>query len=82
MATVRREGKWTLEKDRDGVYAICERGELRARILTPDYESQGIMDEVVSDMMTETIEVGSFSEAEREFHDYIEHAESGGLSLF
>lgn len=82
MATVRREGKWTLEKDREGVYAICERGELCARILTADYEPQGIMDEVESDMMTETIEVFDFTEAEQEFHNNIEEVESGGFSLF
>ena len=79
MGTVRREGKWTLEKDREGVYAVCERGELRARIVTADYERQGLMDDVANDMMTETIEVRSFSDAEQEFHDYVERAESGGF---
>ena len=79
MATVRRDGKWTLEKDREGVYAICERGDLRARIITDDYEPQGPMDNVATDMMTETIEVRSFSDAEREFQDYIERAESSGI---
>lgn len=82
MGTVRREGKWTLEKDREGVYAVCERGNLRARIITPDYEPQGMMDDVTSDMMTETIEVRNFTEAEKEFHNYIEQAESGSFSLF
>lgn len=82
MATVRREGKWTLEKDREGVYAICERGELRARVITANYEPQGILDDVQSDMMTETIEVLDFPEAEQEFHNYIEQVESGGFSLF
>ena len=81
MGTVRREGKWTLEKDREGVYAVCERGKLRARIITPDYEPQGMMDDVTSDMMTETIEVRSFKGAEREFLNYIEQADSGGYSL-
>ena len=82
MATVRREGKWTLEKDRKGVYAICERGELCARIITADYEPQGMMDDVASDMMTQTIEVRNFKEAEQEFRRYIEEVESSGFSLF
>lgn len=80
MGTVRREGKWTLEKDREGVYAVCERGEMQARILTSDFEPDGPMDPVDTDPMTETIEVRSFSDAEREFRDYIERAEnSSGL---
>jgi len=79
MGTVRREGKWTLEKDEDGVYAICERGDLRARIITADYEPQGLLDDVTTDMMTETIEVRSFSEAEQEFQKYIKDMESGGF---
>lgn len=72
MGTVRREGKWTLEKDRDGVYAICESGEMRARIITDDYEPQGMMDNVQTDMMTETIEVRDFQAAKQEFENYIE----------
>lgn len=79
MATVRREGKWTLEKDQEGVYAICERGELCARIITDDYEPQGLLDNVAADLMTETIEVRSFSDAEREFQAYIERAEDNGF---
>jgi len=79
MGTVRREGKWTLEKDEDGVYAICERGDLRARIITADYEPQELLDDVTTDMMTETIEVRSFSEAEQEFQKYIKDMESGGF---
>lgn len=82
MATVRRDGKWTLEKDQEGVYAVCERGDLRARVITDDYEPQGILDDVTSDVMTETIEVRSFKDAEQEFQNYIEKAESGGFSLF
>lgn len=50
MGTVRREGKWSLEKDRDGVYEVQERGELRARIITADCESQGPMDDVQMDV--------------------------------
>ncbi len=79
MGTVRRDGKWTLEKDEDGVYAICERGELRARVITDDYEPQGLLDDATTDMMTETIEVRSFSEAEQEFQNYIKDMESGGF---
>ena len=82
MGTVRREGKWTLEKDRDGVYEIRERGDLCARILTADYEPQGPMDNLQMDVMTETIEVRSFSDAKQEFERYIEDAESGGIGLF
>jgi len=82
MATVRREGKWTLEKDHEGVYAVCERGDLCARIITDDYEPQGILDDVTSDVMTETIEVRSFKDAEREFQSCIEKAEGGVFGLF
>lgn len=82
MGVVRREGKWSLEKERDGVYAINERGELRARILTADYESQGMMDNVEMDMVTEQIEVRNFSEAKHEFEAYIERAKRGGFGLF
>lgn len=82
MGTVRREGKWTLQKDRDGVYEIRERDELRVRILTADYESQGPMDDVQMDVMTETIEVRSFSDAEQEFERYVEDTKGGGLGFF
>ncbi|WP_458210507.1 hypothetical protein [Haladaptatus sp. NG-SE-30] len=57
MGVVRRDGKWTLEKERDGVYNICERGDCRAQIITNDYESHGPMDTVQMDVMTHTIEV-------------------------
>jgi hypothetical protein len=82
MGTVRRDGKWTLEKDQDGVYAICERGEMKARVITDEYEPQGMMDNVQTDMMTETIEVRDFQGAKREFKNYIESAESGGFGIF
>lgn len=82
MGTVRREGKWTLEKERDGVYEVRERGDLCARIVTADYEPRGPMDDVQMDVMTETIEVRDFTGAKREFDQYIEDAESGGLGLF
>lgn len=78
MATVKRNGKWTLFKERDGVYTIRERDEVRARILTPEYEPSGPMDPVQSDMMTESIEVSSYSEAEQEFLNYVENGGSGG----
>lgn len=82
MGTVRREGKWTLEKDRDGVYEVRERDELRARILTADYEPQGPMDDIQMDVMTEAIEVQSFSDAKQEFERYVEDAENGGFGVF
>lgn len=78
MGTVRRKGKWTLEKDREGVYAICERGDMRARVLTAAYEPAGPMDSVGTDMMTETIEVETRSDAQDAFFDYVEDVKSGG----
>ena len=82
MGTVRRDGKWTLEKERDGVYTINERGSLQARIVTADYEPRGPMDGVQMEVMTETIEVRTFADAKREFERYVEDAESGGIGLF
>lgn len=81
MGVVRRDGKWRLLKDRDGVYEIQERNQLRARIITAEYESQGMMENIQMDPMTPTIEVRDFSEAEQEFERYIEDAESGGFGL-
>lgn len=78
MGTVRREGKWTLEKDREGVYAICERGDMRARVLTAKFEPEGPMDPVDTDMMTDRIEVNTRSDAQDAFFDYIEQAEDDG----
>lgn len=82
MGVVRRDGKWTLEKARDGVYEIRERGNLRARIITDDYEPSGMMDDVQMDVMTPAIEVRNFPAAVREFKNYVEDAESGGFGLF
>ena len=82
MGTVRRDGKWTLEKDRDGVYKIRERGDLRVRIVTAVYEPRGPMDDVQMDVMTETIEVRDFSGAKQEFERYVRDAERGGFGLF
>jgi peptide methionine sulfoxide reductase MsrA len=81
MGVVRKDGKWSLEKDREGVYTICERGDPRARIITDDYEPKGMMDDVQMDVDTEKIEVRDFKDAEREFQSYVERAESGGLGI-
>ncbi|GKZ14333.1 hypothetical protein [Haladaptatus sp. T7] len=81
MAVVRRNGKWTLEKQQNGVYEIRERGNLQARVITDDYEPQGMMNDLRMDVMTQTIEVRDFKDAEREFQNYIKKSESSGFGL-
>lgn len=77
MGVVRREGKWTLEKDREGLYAICRRGQKQAEIVTDDYRERGGMVDLSIDPTMETIEVSDFKAAEGAFHEYIESQESG-----
>lgn len=78
MGVVRREGKWTLEKEREGLYAICRRGDKEAEIVTDDYREQGGMVDLSIDPTMETMEVSDFQAAKEAFHDYIDRRESGG----
>lgn len=48
--------------------------------MTDDYEPQGMMGGLTSNIMADEYEVRNFSEAEELFHDYIEKMESGGDS--
>lgn len=77
MGIVKKDGKWRLEKKKDGVYLVTEREEVQAKIITDEYVAEGLSDER-ADMMTEVIEVRDFSAAKREFRDYIDRAESSG----
>lgn len=79
MGVVKRDGRWRLEKKKEGVYRITERKEVRAKIITGDYVASGFSDER-SDMFTEVIEVKDFSAAKKEFKAFIKDEEdSGGL---
>lgn len=80
MGVVRREGKWTLEKEKDGLYAICRRKQKVAEIVTDDYVSEPFEFNV---SMVETIQVSDFKAAENAFKDYIDRYESmGGLGFW
>ncbi|WP_254543584.1 hypothetical protein [Halomarina pelagica] len=81
MAVVRRDGKWTLEKVQNGVYEIKRRGDLKARVITDEYEPTGMIDEVGMDVMTRTIEVRNFKGAEQEFQKYAKQSDRGGSAL-
>lgn len=77
MGVVKKDGKWRLEKKKDGVYLITKRKETQAKLITDEYVAEGFTDERAS-MTTEVIEVNEFSDAKREFKDYIDRAESSG----
>lgn len=81
MGVVRREGKWTLEKEKKGLYAICKRDRKVAEIITDEYTSSNNPFEI-SDPMMKTIEAGNFKDAVNAFKDYINRADkSGGFGL-
>lgn len=75
MGVVKKDGKWRLEKKKDGVYIITERKESQAKIITDEYVAEGFSDERASFGM-EVIEVHDFSAVKREFKEYIDRAES------
>ncbi len=77
MGVVKREGKWTLEKKKQGVYAIKSRKQQQAKIITDEYKPEQFSDERM-DVMTEVIEVSDFKAAKRAFMDYIKRQERGG----
>ncbi len=79
IGVVKREGKWRLEKDKEGVYLITKREEVRAKIITDDYSPKSPLSDERGSMMTETIEVKNFKKAKKTFKNYIERQESGGL---
>jgi len=82
MGVVRREGKWTLEKVSEGLYEVRERDQLRAEIITDEFEPSGAFGGTSLDPMTETIEVGSFSQAETEFEQIASDSGGGGFGFF
>lgn len=79
MGVVKRDGKWKMEKKKDGVYLVTERGEQRAKIITGDYEPSGMMNDERNSMMANIIEVKNFEEAKEEFKDFVENEGSSGL---
>lgn len=79
MGVVKREGKWKLEKKKEGVYLVAERGEQKAKIITGDYEPSGMMNDERNSMMANVIEVKDFSEAKKEFKNFVNGGNSTGL---
>lgn len=75
MGVVKKDGKWRLEKKKDGVYLITERKEPQAKIITDEYVAEGLTDERAS-MSMEVIEVSDFKQAKKEFKNYKEQAEN------
>lgn len=43
MGVVKRDGKWRLEKKKQGVYLVSERKESKAKIITSEYEPEGML---------------------------------------
>ncbi|MFB6200357.1 MAG: hypothetical protein ABEJ83_05725 [Candidatus Nanohaloarchaea archaeon] len=79
MGVVKRDGKWRLEKKKEGVYLVTERGEQKAKIITGEYEPSGPMNDERNDMMSQVIEVRDFEEAKKEFKSFASGGSSGGL---
>lgn len=80
MAVVKREGKWRLEKEKDGLYSIKKRDKKMAEIITDDYKPQkGVA--LSGNPMMKRIEVKNFKEAKREFKNYIEKQEKNPFGL-
>lgn len=77
MGVVRREGKWTLEKEKEGLYAICKRKDKVANIVTDDYTGPNNLIETDLNPMMEKIYVSDFQEAEDAFKNYVESGGSG-----
>lgn len=78
MSVVKRDGKWRLEKKKDGVYIVTERKEDVAKIITSDYEPEGLNDER-SSLRLEVIEVKDFKEAKKVLNEYTSGERSPGL---
>ncbi|MFO7794053.1 MAG: hypothetical protein R6V35_03705 [Candidatus Nanohaloarchaea archaeon] len=79
MGVVKRDGRWRLEKKKEGVYIVTERGEQKAKIITGEYEPSGMMNDERSSMMANVIEVKDFEEAKREFNEFASGNSGGGL---
>ncbi|MFB6245925.1 MAG: hypothetical protein ABEJ03_06290 [Candidatus Nanohaloarchaea archaeon] len=78
MGVVKRDGKWRLEKKKKGVYLVTENKQVVAKIVTGDYEPQGMMDER-SSLDAQVIEVKDFDEAKKEFRNFVEGNSGGGI---
>lgn len=79
MGVVKRDGKWRLEKKKEGVYLVTERGQQKAKIITGEYEPSGMMNDEWSSMMANVIEVKDFEEAKKEFNRFTQEGSRGGL---
>lgn len=75
MGIVRREEKWRLEKQNEGVYEVTYENHPELKILTSDYEPSGLMDER-NDFSMQVREVDSFSDAEKLFEEMAQSSPS------
>ncbi len=79
MSVVKRDGKWRLEKKKEGVYLITERRENVAKAITSDYEPEGMMNDERSSLSLEVREVKDFKGAKEVFNQYVTGERSTGL---
>jgi len=75
MGVVRRDGKWRLEKQNEGVYEVTYENQPEAKIITSDYEPTGFMDER-NDFSMQVREVDSFSDVEKSFKEMAQSSPS------
>jgi len=78
MAVVKREGKWRLIKERDGLYSIQRRDKKVAEIITDEFKSRPME---MKNIMGPTIEASDPTDAKKKFKDYIKKQEKNPLSL-
>jgi len=81
MGVVRREGDWRLEKQEQGVYEVTYQEQPELKIITTDYNPQGMVDER-ADFATPVHEVESFSDAKSLFQEMAQDQSrgSGGVA--
>jgi hypothetical protein len=79
MGVVKREGRWRLEKKKEGVYQVTKRGELEAKIITGEYEPEGPFSDERGGMMVDSIEVKDFNQAKQEFQTFVKGNRGGFL---
>lgn len=78
MGVVKREGKWRLVKERDGLYSIQKRDRKVAEIITDDFKGRSMR---MKTTMGPTIEASDPSDAKRKFKNYIEKQEKNPIGL-
>ena len=74
MGVVKKDGKYRLEKNKDGVYLVTERKDPIVKIITSEYDANDIIDERIG---LDVREVRDFKEAKKEFQNVIDEREKG-----